>query len=411
MAIVCGLLAGSYPSLYLSSFNPITVFKGLRIGKNSVITYVRKGLVVLQFVFSIILIISTIIIYRQLQHVKDRNLGYKKDNVLITSLNGNMKEHLPAIRDQLIATGVVENAAASNSRVLNIGSSSGDFEWKGKTPGSELLITMEWVSPQYVPSMGMELKSGRNFYDDITSDSSSVIINETLAGIMGKENPVGDIITRDDGREKLLIAGVVKDFVYNDMYRKPDPLIIFCDTSNVNMLQVRIKANQDITKALAKIESVIKTNEPGYPFEYKFLDQEFDNLFKSEAMIGKLSRLFALLTIFISCLGLFGLAAYTAERRTKEIGIRKVLGATVSSVVALLSKDFLRLVAVASIIAFPIAWWLMSKFLQEFPYRISIQWWVFAIAGVLAVVIALFTVSFQAIKAAIANPVKSLRTE
>jgi putative ABC transport system permease protein len=411
IAIVCGLLAGTYPSLYLSSFNPVTVFKGLRIGKNSIITYVRKGLVVTQFVISIILIISTIIIYRQLQHVKDRNLGYKKENVLLTSLNGNMKEHIPAIHDQLMATGVVENASASNSRVLNIGSSSGDFEWKGKTPGSELLVTMEWVSPQYIPAMGMQLKSGRNFYDDIASDSSTIIINETFARIIGKEDPVGDIITQDEGRTKLLIAGVIKDFVYNDMYRKPDPLILFCDTSQVNMLQVRLKANQDITKALGKIEAVIKANAPGYPFEYRFLDQEFDNLFKSEAMIGKLSRLFAMLTILISCLGLFGLAAYTAERRTKEIGIRKVLGATVASVVGLLSKDFLRLVTLASLIAFPLAWWAMSEFLQGFAYRISIQWWVFAIAGILAVIIALLTVSFQAIKAAIANPVKSLRTE
>jgi predicted permease len=411
LAIVCGVIAGTYPSVYLSSFNPITVFKGLRIGKNSIVTYVRKGLVVTQFVISIVLIISTIIIYRQLQHVKNRNLGYNKENVLLTSLNGNMKDHIPAIYEQLMATGVVENAAASNSRVLNIGSSSGDFDWTGKAAGSELLVSMNWVSPQYIPAMGMQLKSGRNFYDNISSDSSSVIINETFAKIIGKENPVGDIITRDDGRQKLTIAGVVKDFIYNDMYKKPDPLILFCDTSNVNTLQVRIKANQDITKAVAKIESVIKTNEPGYPFEYKFLDEEFDNLFKSESLMGKLSRLFAILTIFISCLGLFGLAAYTAERRTKEIGIRKVLGATISNVVALLSKEFLRLVAIASVIAFPLAWLAMSEFLGKFAYRINIQWWVFAIAGLLAVVIALFTVSFQAVKAAIANPVKSLRTE
>ncbi len=411
MALLCGLLAGSYPSLYLSSFNPTTVFKGLRVGKNSVITYVRKGLVVTQFVISIILIISTIIIYSQIKHVKDRHLGYNKENILFTELNGNMKQHLPAIRNELMATNVVENAAASNSRLLNIGSSSGDFEWQGKTPNSQLLVSMEWVSPRYVPTMGMELKSGRNFYDDISSDSSRIIINETFAKIIGKENPVGDIITRNNGAEKLEIIGVVKDFVYNDMYSKPDPLIMFCDTSNVGLLMVRLKTNQDIAKAIDKVKAVVKSNEPGYPFEYKFLDNEFDNLFKSEALIGKLSRIFAFLTILISCLGLFGLAAYTAERRTKEIGIRKVLGATVSNVIGLLSKDFLRLVAIASLIAFPLAWWGMSKFLEGFAYRITIHWWVFAIAGLLAVTIALFTVSFQAIKAAIANPVKSLRTE
>lgn len=410
MAFICGVLAGSYPSLYLSSFNPVTVFKGLRVGKNSANVYVRKGLVVTQFVISIVLIISTIIIYNQIKHVKNRHLGYNKENVILTSLNGDMSKHIPTLYNELMATGVVENAAASNSRVLNIGSSSGDFNWKGKMPNSELLVTMEWVSPQYIPTMGMKLKAGRNFYDDISNDSSNIIINETFAKIIGKENPVGDIITRDEGRQ-LTIVGVVKDFVFNDMYRKPDPLILFCDTSNINQLLVKLKANQDATKALAKVETVIKSSEPAYPFEYRFMDAEFDNLFKSEAVVGKLSRIFAFLAILISCLGLFGLAAYTAERRTKEIGIRKVLGATISNLIALLSKDFLRLVAIASLIAFPLAWWMMHKFLQGFAYRITIQWWVFVVAGLLAAVIALFTVSFQAVKAAVANPVKSLRTE
>ncbi len=410
MALTCGFLAGSYPSLYLSSFNPVTVFKGLRIGKNSTIIYVRKGLVVTQFVVSIVLIISTIIIYRQLQYVKNRELGYNRENVLLTELNGDMHKHIPTLYNELMSTGVVANAAASTGRVLNVGSSSGDFGWKGKPAGSELLVSMEWVSPQYVPTMGMKLKSGRNFYDDITHDSSNVIINETFAGIIGKEDPVGDILTRGNGRQ-LTIVGVVKDYVFNDMYRKPDPLVMFCDTSNINQLVIKLKANQDVTKALAKVENVIKTSEPAYPFEYRFLDAEFDNLFKAEALVGKLSRVFAFLAILISCLGLFGLAAHTAERRTKEIGIRKVLGATITNVIALLSKDFLRLVAIASVIAFPIAWWAMNTWLKDYPYRISIEWWVFAVAGVLAVAIALLTVSFQAVKAAITNPVKSLRTE
>jgi ABC-type antimicrobial peptide transport system permease subunit len=409
MALICGLLAGIYPSLYLSSFNPVAVFKGLRIGKNSGIVYVRKILVVVQFVISIVLIISTIIIYKQINHVKGRQLGYNKDNVLYTALRGDMTAHFPAIYNDLIATGVVENAAVSNNQVLNVGSSGGGFEWQGKNPKSELLVSMEWVSPQYISALGMQLKSGRNFYNDISSDSDNVIINETFAKIIGKENPVGDILRRD--KDQLTIVGVVKDYVFNDMYKNPDPLIIFCDTSNVNQLAIRIKAGQDITKAVSKIEAVIKTNNPAYPFEYRFLDDDFNNLFKSESLMGKLSKIFAFLAILISCLGLFGLAAYTAERRTKEIGIRKVLGATISNVIALLSKDFLLLVAIASFIAFPVAWWLMYKFLQGFAYRISIHWWVFAIAGILAVIIALFTVSFQAIKAAIANPVKSLRTE
>ena len=410
LALLCGILAGSYPSLYLSSFNPITVFKGLRIGKNSIIVYVRKGLVVTQFVISIVLIISTIIIYNQIKHVKDRDLGYNKDHVIVSELTGGMNTRFSTIRNELIATNVVENAAMSNSRVLNMGSSSGDLTWDGKPANSELLVTIESVNPDYIPTMGMELKSGRNFYPDITRDSSSIIINETLAKAMGKEDPVGQIIRRGNGRV-LNVVGVVKDFIFNDMYRPPDPLAFFCDTGNVGTMLIRLKANQDMATAIKKVEAVMKASNPGYPFEYRFMDEDFNNIFRSEALIGKLSTVFAFLTILISCLGLFGLAAYTAERRTKEIGIRKVLGATVSSVITLLSKDFLRLVAIASIIAFPLAWWMMHKFLQDYAYRIQIHWWVFAIAGILAACIALFTVSYQAIKAAIANPVKSLRTE
>jgi len=256
----------------------------------------------------------------------------------------------------------------------------------------------------------MQIKRGRDFYTDGVSDSSNVIINETFASIMGKENPVGEMLKREDNTQ-LRVIGVVKDFVYNDMYKKPEPLIIFCQPGSVNILLVRIKKNAEVQKAVAKIETVVKTHAPAYPFEYKFMDEEFNTLFKNEMLIGKLSRLFAFLTILISCLGLFGLAAYTAERRTKEIGIRKVLGATVSNVVALLSKDFLRLVGIASVIAFPVAYWAMYKWLQDFAYRINISWWVFIAAGVLALIIALVTVSFQAIKAAVMNPVKSLRSE
>jgi putative ABC transport system permease protein len=412
LALVCGVLAGSYPSLYLSSFNPATVFKGLGVGKNSATVYIRKGLVITQFVISIILIISTIIIYRQIEHVKDRQLGYNKDNIVYIPLKAKMNSHFPAIYQDLLSTGVVENAALSNSRILELGSSSGDFSWQGKTPNSQLLVSMEWSSPQYISTMGMKLLAGRDFYPDISTDTSSIIINETLAKILGNKDHVGEIITRDNGKGKeYKIIGIVKNFIYNDMYKDPDPMIIFCDTTNVNQMLVRLKGGQDVSKQLAKVETVIKSNNPGYPFESSFMDEEFNNIFKSEMLVGKLSRLFALLTILISCLGLFGLAAYTAERRTKEIGIRKVLGATVANMITLLSKDFLRLVAIASIVAFPLSWWIMNKWLQDFAYRINISWWVFVIAGGLAVVIALFTVSFQAVKAAIANPVNSLRTE
>jgi ABC-type antimicrobial peptide transport system permease subunit len=257
--------------------------------------------------------------------------------------------------------------------------------------------------------MQMQLKSGRDFNPIAEQDSSNIIINETFAKIIGKEDPVGEILDRDG--QQLHIVGVVKDFLFNDMYKQPDPLILFCQPSSTNRMLVAIKEGKDPQKALAAIESVLDKHAPGYPFEYRFMDDDFNKLFTSEMMVEKLSRLFAILTIVISCLGLFGLAAYTAERRTKEIGIRKVLGATLSNVVTLLSKDFLTLVAIAAIIAFPLAWLIMQQWLEKFAYRINLNWWVFALAGMLAVIIALGTVSFQALKAALSNPVKSLRTE
>ena len=409
LALICGVLAGSYPSFYLSSFNPTTIFRGLRSGKNSSVAIIRKGLVITQFVISIVLIISTIIIYQQIQHVKTRQLGYDKENIVMLGLKGKMNEHFPPIKTDLLATGMIESATLANSRVLDMNSSSEDFKWQGKDPSMKVLITIEHVSPEYVSTMKMQLKSGRDFNENAIADTANIIINETFANLIGRKDPVGEILMRDN--QKLQIIGVVKDFLFNDMYGKPDPLILFCQPSATYLMMVRIKPGHDAQKALAKIETVIDKHNPGYPFEYKFMDAEFDKLFRSEMMVGKLSRLFAILTIVISCLGLFGLAAYTAERRTKEIGIRKVLGATLSNVVTLLSKDFLRLVAIAAIIAFPLAWWMMHQWLQDFAYRIHISWWVFGIAGILSVLIALCTVSFQAIKAAIANPVKSLRTE
>lgn len=410
IAILCGVVAGSYPSLYLSSFNPITVFRGLRATRGSAVTIIRKSLVVAQFVISIGFIICTIIIYGQLQHIQKRQLGYSKDNVIYAALRGNMNDHFPAIRNDLLATGMVENAAESNSRVLSLGSSSGDFRWNGKDPGKELLVTTEWVSPEYISTMKMQMKEGRDFYADATADTSNVIINETFARIINKPNIVGELLYRDDG-SKLTIVGVVKDFIYNDMYRSPEPLVLHCQPSSVNTMLIRLKDNKDLSKATAAVESVIKKHAPGYPFEYRFMDEEFNNLFKSETLIGKLARLFAILTIIISCLGLFGLAAYTAERRTREIGIRKVLGASLSNMVMLLSKDFLFMVALASLLAFPLSWYFMHSWLEGYAYRISIEWWVFIVAGLLALTIALLTVSFQAIKAALMNPVKSLRTE
>jgi putative ABC transport system permease protein len=409
IAIICGLIAGSYPAFYLSSFNPIMVLKGLKIKTSGSAGFIRKGLVVTQFSISIILIISTILIYQQIHHIKNRDLGYNKQDLIYVQLQGKMRQHFNAIKNDLLSTGVVKNASLSNSRVLNLGSNTGDFGWTGKDPNKQVLITVEGVSPEYISTMGMHLKSGRDFYPDSKSDSNNIIINQTLAKMISNKNAVGDIITRD--AQTYTIVGVINDFIYNDMYSQSSPLILFPDTSNTNFLTIRLKETSNLKTALSKVENVIKSANPGFPFEYKFVDEQFDQLFKTETLIGKLASVFAVLAIFISCLGLFGLAAYTAERRTKEIGIRKVLGASANGLAGLLSKDFLKLVAISCMISFPIAWWIMNNWLESYAYRIKINWMIFLVAGLLALFIALITVSFQAIKAAMANPVKSLRSE
>jgi ABC-type antimicrobial peptide transport system permease subunit len=318
------------------------------------------------------------------------------------------------ISQALLSTGFVENSAMASLDQLYMGSSTNDFRWDGKDPAKKILITQDYVSAGYIQTTGIHLKEGRNFHDPGSTDSGSVIINEALAKLIGKD-PVGKILYRDTsatGSIPYTIVGVAKNFVYGDLYGNADPLVFMSyPETYFGYLYIRVKPTAQLDRARSAIESVVKSNNPGYPFDYQFVDDTFNKNFRSEIMIGRLSRIFALLAIVISCLGLFGLAAYTAERRTREIGIRKVLGASVVGITRLLSKDFLRLVAIAAVIAFPLAWWFMHKWLDNYHYRISISWWVFVVAGVTALLIAVLTISAQSIRAAIANPVKSLRTE
>ena len=409
IGLICGLIAGSYPALYLSSFNPTTVFRGLRIVGNTSAGFIRKALVVTQFAVSIGLIIGAIVVYKQTQHVKGRQLGYNKEQLIYLNLRGKMNEKFDVIRQNLLATGVVESAAVSNQRVLEMNNNGWGYSWQGKDPNQRILITNELVSSGYINTLGMTLKSGRDFKANEVQDSTSVIVNESFAKLMNKEDVVGEIVN-SQGRD-YQIVGVVNDFVYSDFYASAAPLILFAQPAYTSFLFIRLKQDINMAHALEKVESVIKTHNPGYPFEFKFMDEEFDKLFKSEMLVEKLSRVFAMLAIFISCLGLFGLAAYTAERRTKEIGIRKVLGASVTGIVGLLSIDFLKLVMISILIAFPLTWYFMNQWLQDFAYRITISWTVFVVAGLAAIMIAIATISFQAIKAALSNPVKNLRAE
>jgi putative ABC transport system permease protein len=423
LILVCGILAGSYPALYLSSFNPVYVLKGIKI-KTGGASFIRKGLVVIQFSVSITLIIGTIIIYQQIQHVKNRNLGFTKENLIQMDAQGNMVQNFASLKQDLINTNVVENAALADHVTIAGGNNSTGVSWQGKDPNSMVVISHRLVSPEFMSTMDMHLLEGRDFrpadivssYNGELKDSSpvfNVIVTESMEKLMGKESAVGKTLERqtDNGVLKLLITGVIKDYVYGNMYGNANPVVFYCIPDNGRLMYVRTKRNADPSQVLEKIEAVMKKDNPAYPFEYKFVDDQFNESFLSEMLISKLSRVFASLAIIISCLGLFGLAAYTAERRTREIGIRKVLGASVSGISALLSKDFLKLVGFSCLIAFPVAWLLMHRWLQDYQYRIEISWWIFLASGLAAMLIASFTISFQAIKAAIANPMKSLRTE
>ena len=412
--IITGLLAGSYPALYLSSFNSIKALKGsLRLSRFA--SAPRKILVVVQFSVSVALIIGTVIVYQQIQFAKNRNAGYSRDGLMVIPINsGDFHGKFDVLRTELKNTGVVAEIAKSSSPPTDIWNSNGGFDWRGKDPNFQAEFSTFTVTPQYGKVVDWQVVSGRDLRDDLASDSMAFVINESAAKVFGFENPVGETVQWKtwwtNGVRNFTIVGVVKDMVVKSPYTPSAPSVYFLGGSS-NWVNLRIETQTDAATALAKIETVIKKIVPSVPFDYKFADQEYALKFAAEERIGKLTSVFAALAIFISCLGLSGLASFVAEQRTKEIGIRKVVGASVFNLWKMLSKDFLVLVLIACAVTIPVAYYFMNDWLSAYQYRTEISWWVLGATCIGALVITVATVSYQAIRAAMMNPVKSLKSE
>ncbi|HLT85964.1 MAG TPA: ABC transporter permease [Sphingobacterium sp.] len=410
IVLTCGLLVGSYPAFYLSSFNPLKTLKGAK-QKAGATGFIRQGLVILQYTASIILIICTALIYQQIQHGRNRDLGFERSQVITTFLRGDMTKQMDVIKEQLKATGNIEEVGISNANVMEIYSNSSNFSWEGKDENSSILIGILNTDEGLIPSLSMKMYDGRNFRPQFVGDSSSVVINETFAKIIKPDGMVAGQILRLNN-ESYTIVGVIQDFVYNNVFAaSPEPVVFTPFNNQTGIVNIKTKAGVDLQKTIAQIEQIVKANNPGYPFDYRFLDETFNNKFASEMLIQKLTSVFAVLSIIISCLGLFGLASYSAEQRAKEVGIRKVLGASVTKLVAMLNREFILLVGTSCLIAFPIAWWFMHDWLGSYNYRIEIGWTVFVLAALVATAIAVLTISSQALRAATANPTKTLRDE
>lgn len=412
---ITALLAGSYPALYLSSFNPVTVLKGtFKTGRYSSLP--RKILVVTQFAVSIALIIGTMIVIHQIDYAKNRPVGYDKEGLVqIPTFSKDFNGKTDAIRNQFLQSGAVTQMATTSSPTTQVWSNRSGYTWQGKPEGFQEDFAYESVSYEFVETLGLKIIEGRGFSRDFPSDSTAVILNKTAVEYMGIENPIGKFI-RDDRENSpeppLKIIGVIDDMIIQSPYSPVKQMMYVFDAYEyANYYNVRLNPEKNTSTNLEIIENVFKENFPNLPFTYQFVDEEYGRKFRAEERIANLSKVFTILAIFISCLGLFGLASFVAEQRTKEIGVRKTLGASVSQLWMLLSKDFLKLVFIALIIGSPIAYYMMATWLQKFPYRTEISWTVFVLASFGAILITLITVSYQAIKSATINPVDSLRTE
>lgn len=409
LALFTGFMAGSYPAFYLSSLNPVSTLKGGMLRLRASAIWLRKGLVIFQFVVSTILIVGAFLVYQQIDFIKNRNLGLNKDQVLYFLNEGAISQDVKPFKHALLGMPGIVAATETDQLPIRIGSNGQGVSWPGKNEDDDVLFDKLWAGNDLQETMQLEMLEGRTFSTLYPSDADAVVINETAAKLMKLKPPYVGSQLNIEGEQRPVI-GVTKDFSSSHLQRKVAPMLIRYRPSGNKFILVRVRPNQ-VETAIASIEKIYKQFNPEYPFSVHYMDEMFASMYQSEQVIGRLAACFTVLAIFIACLGLFGLATFTAQQRTKEIGIRKVLGATIMQILVLLSKDFIRLVLFAISIGMPMAAYFMYGWLEKFAYHVSISWWVFALTSLLALLLAMLTVSYQSVKAARMNPIKSLRTE